>query len=73
MIKNIPGFNNYLATTDGLILHKSTLIPVNTRLDKDGYPSINSVRYDGFDVSNVNKCLRGRSKTYRGYEWRYLW
>lgn len=37
------------------------------------YPSINSVRYDGFDVSNVNKCLRGRSKTYRGYEWRYLW
>ena len=164
MIKNIPGFNNYLATTDGLILHKSTLIPVNTRLDKDGYPritiedddgnkltrfvhrlvaitfipnpdnkpqvnhkdgnklnpsadnlewvtnsensahaisiglnigyklhksvpiqqikdgivikeypSINSVRYDGFDVSNVNKCLRGRSKTYRGYEWRYIY
>lgn len=165
MIKDIPGFNNYLATTDGLILHKNTLIQVNTRLDKDGYPrvtiednkgnkltrfvhrlvaitfipnpynkpqvnhkdgnklnsnvdnlewvtnsensahaidtglnvgykllhksipiqqikdgivikeypSINSVRYDGFDVSNVNKCLKGRLKTYKGYEWRYLW
>lgn len=164
MIKDIPGFSNYLATTDGLILHKNTLIQVNTRLDKDGYPrvtikdnngnkltrfvhrlvaitfipnpynkpqvnhkdgnklnsnvdnlewvtnsensahaidiglnvgyklhksipiqqikdgivikeypSINSVRYDGFDVSNVNKCLKGRLKTYKGYEWRHLW
>ena len=47
MIKNIPGFNNYLATTDGLILHKSTLIPVNTRLDKDGYPRITIEDDDG--------------------------
>ena len=58
----------------GYKLHKS--IPIQQI--KDGivikeYPSINSVRYDGFDVSNVNKCLKGRLKTYKGYEWRHLW
>ena len=159
----IPGFSNYIATHDGEILFKDTMIPVRTRLDKDGYPmvtirnddrkevtrfvhrlvaitfipnpdnkpqvnhingnkldsratnlewvtnkenflhavstglnvgymnhdiskpivqlkdgivvhrysSINDVRHYGYDVSNVNKCLKGRSKTYKGYTWRY--
>lgn len=162
-VKRIPGFSNYVATYDGKILFRDTMLPVNTRLDKDGYPrvtikdddgkeltrfvhrlvaitfipnqnnkpqvnhidgnksnphaenlewvtnrenslhaisnglnigyknediskpivqiqgdiiihrysSINDVRHYGYNVSNVNKCLKGRSKTYKGYIWRY--
>lgn len=45
------------------------------RLSKDGhfkkYPSLSSVSMDGYDPSTVCKCCLGKSKTYRGFKWRY--
>ena len=47
----IPGFSNYVATHDGEILFKDTMIPVRTRLDKDGYPRVTIRNDDGKEVT----------------------
>ena len=44
---------------------------------KDGelvmsFPSIMEARRQGFDSSAVSKCCRGKLKTHKGYEWRYV-
>lgn len=44
---------------------------------KDGrlilkFSSISEAGKDGFDKGNISNCCRGRSKTHRGLEWRYL-
>lgn len=36
------------------------------------YPSVSSVAADGFNVSNVTTCLRGRLHTSGGYKWVYI-
>ena len=44
---------------------------------KDGelvmtFPSDGEAGRNGFDKGNVSKCCRGKLKTHKGYEWRYI-
>lgn len=36
------------------------------------YPSVLSVKTDGFDPSTVSKCVLGKIKKHKGYTWEYI-
>lgn len=36
------------------------------------FPSTAEAGRNGFDHSHISKCCRGKKKSYRGYEWRFL-
>ena len=61
----------------------STALINNTKLSKQvgafkngelimSFPSIAECGRQGFNSGNVSSCCRGKLKTHKGYEWRYL-
>lgn len=36
------------------------------------FPSTREAHRNGYDNSSVSKCCRGKKKTHKGYEWKYL-
>ena len=36
------------------------------------FPSTNEARRQGFSQGNISKCCNGKSKTHKGYTWKYL-
>jgi hypothetical protein len=36
------------------------------------YPSVLSVKKDGFNPSTVSKCVLGKIKKHKGYTWEYI-
>ena len=56
--------------------HKQTSKPIyginiktNERIE---FPSTMEAQRNGFDASNIVKCLKGRLKTHKGYKWYYV-
>lgn len=35
------------------------------------YPSVSAAQKEGFLATSICKCCKGKSKTYKGYTWRY--
>lgn len=36
------------------------------------FQSVNEARRQGFNQCNISMCCRGKLKTHKGFEWKYL-